>query len=84
MPAETLAFETAKDGFGAFTRAASSIFGSVTKRRVGGLKEGVIGLGGGHHVARLGAGEGMSILDTSRGVSRAVGVAVADLVTDPL
>jgi hypothetical protein len=64
MPAETLAFETAKEGLGAFTRAASSFFGSVTKRRVGGLKEGVIGLGGGHHGFRLRAGEEMSIRQT--------------------
>ena len=41
-------------------------------RRVGGLKVGVIGLGGGHHVARLRAGVGMSILDTSCLVSCAI------------
>ena len=43
-PAETFARETSNECFGALKRAASSFFGSVTKRRGGRGEDGFIGL----------------------------------------
>ena len=43
-PAETFALATAKECLGAFKRAASSFFGSVSKWRTGGREDGLMGL----------------------------------------